>query len=76
MAAHTILDNWTQLNAHIVDANEAACVKLLKEELNGQRRRMFILRIHSRLNRVRADREREALMKAINSGKPVITWPL
>lgn len=75
MAATSILDNWSTLNAYIADADEKACIKLLGEELNGQKRRMFVLRIHSRLNRVRADRERAALTKAIKSEKPV-TWPL
>lgn len=65
---------WDQLNAVIRGADEATCVKMLKTELKGERRRMYVLRIHSRLNRVRAAREREELLTAINGKKAVINW--
>ncbi len=55
------LQSWLALNDFLRGANEAACEGLLKEELNGRKRKQFIKRIHSRLNKVRADRERVEL---------------
>lgn len=53
--------SWLALNDAIREADEAACQAFLKEELRGRRRKQFIKRIHSRLNKVRADRERAEL---------------
>lgn len=58
------LSSWISLNDAIMSANEADCQQLLKAELDvktGKRRKQFVFRIHSRLNKVRADREREEL---------------
>lgn len=56
------LQTWVALNDALRDADEKLCMQLLKEEKAGRQRRQFLLRIHSRLNKVRADREREQLM--------------
>lgn len=53
--------SWRDLNAAMTQADEAACLSLLKEEKRGKRRLQYLLRIHSRLNKVRADRERAEL---------------
>ena len=58
-----ILSSWLKLNSFIITADEKACLKLLEEEKQGRQRKQFILRIHSRLNRVRANRERRELAK-------------
>lgn len=58
---NTALQSWLALNDFLRGANEAACEGLLKEELKGRKRKQFIKRIHSRLNKVRADRERAEL---------------
>lgn len=55
------LQSWLALNDALREANEATCESLLKEELKGRKRKQFIKRIHSRLNKVRADRERAEL---------------
>lgn len=55
------LATWTDLNAVILTADEQLCQLLMKEELKTKRRKQFLLRIHSRFNRVRADRERREL---------------
>jgi hypothetical protein len=55
------LQSWLALNDVLRDADEPACQALLKEELKGRKRKQFIKRIHSRLNKVRADRERMEL---------------
>lgn len=52
------LQSWLALNDILREADEPVCQTLLKEELKGRKRRQFIKRIHSRLNKVRADRER------------------
>lgn len=57
------LQTWVALNNALRDADEKLCMQLLKEEKAGRQRRQFLLRIHSRLNKVRADREREQLMR-------------
>lgn len=52
------LQSWLALNDTIREADEVVCQTLLDEELKGRKRKQFIKRIHSRLNKVRADRER------------------
>ena len=63
--AKAALADWISLNSFIAGADEAACRELLDAELQGKRRKMFVLRIHSRLNKVRADRERIELLGRI-----------
>lgn len=54
-----ILRTWKGLNEHLHTADEAECQRLLKCELKGPRKsKTIMLRIHSRLNLVRAQRER------------------
>ena len=55
------LASWIALNDRLRNASEAECQSLLKEELKGRKRKQFLKRIHSRLNKVRADRERTEL---------------
>lgn len=56
-----VLQTWVALNEAIMGMGEADCKRLLKEEQRGRCRQQFLRRIHSRLNKVRADREREEL---------------
>ena len=53
---------WRELNDKLRDADEPTCRALLRVEQAKSKRPRFILRIHSRLNRVRADRERMELV--------------
>jgi hypothetical protein len=55
------LETWIALNDALRDADEKLCQELLDEELAGRQRQQFIRRIHSRLNKARADKEREDL---------------
>lgn len=55
------LKSWVALNAALLEADEARCVELLDAELAGRCRKQFLLRIHSRLNRMRAGAERLTL---------------
>jgi hypothetical protein len=58
LVTNPALQSWLALNDILRDADEPVCQVLLKEELKGRKRKQFIKRIHSRLNKVRADRER------------------
>jgi hypothetical protein len=60
---HPDLSSWENLNDALRDADEVFCKKLLKLEQEGRRRKQFLLRIHSRLNKVRADAERAELLQ-------------
>lgn len=56
------LTTWDNLNGFVMEtSDEAVLQKLLKEELKGRRRAQFVKRIHSRINKLRADRERGEL---------------
>jgi len=55
------LQSWTTLNNALRTADEELCHLLLKREQAGRKRSRFLKRIHGRLNRVRAKREREEL---------------
>lgn len=52
------LKSWAALNEALKKADEGRCLRLLKLERGGKRRQQFMLRIQSRLNRVRAYHER------------------
>ena len=56
-----ILTTWLKLNKAMKTAPESLCVALLEEERNGRRRAQFLRRIHCRLNKMRALRERAEL---------------
>lgn len=56
-----VLKSWRELNQFIRTATENQCNELLDKEKSTLNRRLFIRRIHSRLNKVRADRERREL---------------
>lgn len=57
------LTTWTKLNDVLRDADEATCRKLVEAEMKGEKRVQYVLRIHSRINKVRAARERLELKK-------------
>ena len=58
---------WVDLNELIRTADEKSCEELLRVELQGPRRKAFAFRIHSRLNKVRAARERKEISNAIKA---------
>lgn len=62
MDSRRLLSTWEALNAGIFDLSEAQLQELLAEEKAGKHRKMFVLRIHSRLNRLRGQRERRQLL--------------
>lgn len=56
-----ILKSWDNLNTYLRSASVSDCERLLKSETNGKNRLSFLRRVHSRLNKVRADNERVQL---------------
>jgi hypothetical protein len=57
------LATWIALNEALMGGDLALAERLLKEESKGKKRKMFLLRIHSRINKLRAADERATLMK-------------
>ena len=57
------LATWTGLNLFLTTAGERDCEKVMAREAAGRNRRRVMLRIHSRLNKLRAHRERKAIIK-------------
>lgn len=56
------LETWAELNKVLMQTTDEDYLNaLLGEEQFGRARKQFLRRIHSRLNKVRADREREEL---------------
>jgi hypothetical protein len=62
-----ILATWVALNDAILTIDdEKTLLDLMKEEMSSPSPRgMFLLRIHSRMNKVRAERERAELMALV-----------
>lgn len=54
--------SWHSLQETIRSADEDQCQELLHEEILGRARLRHLLRIHSRLNKIRAERERIQLI--------------
>ena len=61
------LKTWIALNDFVRTANEDQCQKLFEEEQSGRARKQFLRRIHCRLNKVRAERERNELLEKNNN---------
>jgi hypothetical protein len=57
------LATWVALNEALMGGDLALAERLLKEESKGKRRPTYMLRIHSRINLLRALKERAALLK-------------
>lgn len=56
-----ILKSWDNLNTYLRNASVSDCERLLESEMSGKNRLTFLRRVHSRLNKVRADNERVQL---------------
>lgn len=55
------LGSWVELNAGLLTMNEWECDLVLRAEMEGRNRKSFLKRIHSRINYLRAHRERAEL---------------
>lgn len=64
-----LLDNWNTLNASLLRLTEEQVGALLAHEQAHKGRLTFTLRLHSRINRLRRERERRGL--ASSAGKNV-----
>jgi hypothetical protein len=56
------LANWTTTNEFLRDATETEAQAALEHEKKGKHRLQYMLRIHARLNKTRAERERAELV--------------
>lgn len=56
------LSSWLVLNTALMGGDLALAERLLQEELSDRKRRQFLLRIHSRINKLRAEAERVELL--------------
>jgi hypothetical protein len=56
------LSSWVAMNEALKVLSEKDCWKLLEQEKNGRKRAQFMLRIHGRANKLRAERERRELL--------------
>ncbi len=63
------LSTWTALNNAVRDCDEQAARDLLELEINGKKRVRYVFRIHSRINKLRADKEREDLRRRLFNGQ-------
>ena len=62
-----ILDTWVGLNDVMRSCGMRMAQDLMTCEMNGRRRKVFVLRIHSRINRLRALDERAELLKQLGN---------
>lgn len=60
-AAVDLLQNWNTLNGALLDLREEDVEALLKRERAGKNRLSYTLRLHSRLSRMRRERERREI---------------
>lgn len=63
------LASWPQLNVAVMNFTEPELARLLQLEQAGRNRTNFLLRIHSRFNRVRGEREKRELFTGGKNGK-------
>lgn len=56
------LSSWVAMNEALKTLSEKDCWKLLESEKKGSKRAQFLLRIHGRANKLRAERERRELL--------------
>lgn len=57
------LKTWLLLNEGLRTLTEEQCWRLLAEERAGKRRPQYLLRIFSRANKLRTDRERAEILQ-------------
>lgn len=55
--------NWKDLNAMLMHLAEPQVLAMLEAELEGKRRKTYVVRLHKRYNIMRMRREREEMKK-------------
>lgn len=56
------LENWVVLNKHVQKLDEDTLRKLIDKEKKGHNRPQFLVRLHGRYNRLRAQREKKEIL--------------
>lgn len=54
--------NWRELNQQLREMDESTVKQMLDDELIGERRSVFIERLHARYNVLRVARERKEML--------------
>lgn len=57
MSKVTVGDNWRDLQAKLRDASEDECLRMIRDELKGECRLRWIMRIRGRFRSLRDARE-------------------
>lgn len=61
-----VLSTWKDINKWVITATEDQVKAALSHELGGSRvRKMYVLRLHSRMNKLRAARERKEILQQV-----------
>lgn len=68
-----LLQNWNYLNGKLMGLRESEVAELLLHEQKRKNRITFVMRLHSRLNKLRRERERSVL--AAKAGVNVVMIP-
>ena len=63
MTVEEALGSWAALNQTLLSTGEQDCQNLLDWELSHLARKVYLLRIHAHLNKLRGRREREELIE-------------
>ncbi len=58
-----LLRNWNKLNARLMKLDEIDVAWLLAHEKRNSNRITFVMRLHSRMNKLRRERERQELAR-------------
>jgi hypothetical protein len=59
------LVNWGSLNKILKKLNEAECEAALLSELEHEKRKQFVIRIHARFSTLRMRRERDNMLQGL-----------
>lgn len=62
--APVVFTKWEEINTAVLKMDEQECEAAMAAEIAGPNRIMFKLRLHSRLNKMRAHRERRELRES------------
>lgn len=68
-----LLGNWNTLNASLMKLKEREVAQLLAHERANKKRLTFMLRLHARLNKLKSERERVAIVRLTNRNV-VLPW--
>ena len=73
LSVEEMIATWHGLNTHLLNADERLANQMLEAEKKGRKRWRMLHRIHGRINKLRAERERRELERLSQSvARPVV----